>query len=344
MTFPSNAFKKKMKPSLFLAIASLVVMTGLTSLKAADDVPASFLRSYSLDERTPYQIPVTLHRGMTTLVFPEPPQNFAAARIAFIEPGKTVPDFAKDDRIDFILLAHRGSTTCSIRAVRPEAQDTLSVFLGGKVYQLFLRADEAQPLLTVEFHLRPNVATAQTAAVSSNQLIDCLTRAKAYSILRKYYPDELDGVTHVTSHRLIDYPDFRVQISDIFRFDAADTLVFHVLLQNETNREIPYQRSELCVRVGPADGSFSDASSGQANLRGAPSLYDASVVDASGIMPPKSVTSAWFAITGTRQGGRNELDPARNLFTVLVPRTDFPAITTPTSTGKPSLDPKVISF
>jgi hypothetical protein len=339
MTFPSNAFKKKMKPSLLLAIASLVVMTGLTSLKAADDVPASFLRSYSLDERTPYQIPVTLHRGMTTLVFPEPPQNFAAARIAFIEPGKTVPDFAKDDRIDFILLAHRGSTTCSIRAVRPEAQDTLSVFLAGKVYQLFLRADEAQPLLTVEFHLRPNMATAQTAAVSSNQLIDCLTRAKAYSILRKYYPDELDGVTHVTSNRLIDYPDFRVQISDIFRFDAADTLVFHVLLQNETNREIPYQRSELCVRVGPADGSI-----GQPNFRRMPPLYDASVVDASGVMPPKSVTSAWFAITGTRDGGRNELDPARNIFTVLVPRTDFPAITTPTPAGKPSLDPKVISF
>jgi hypothetical protein len=324
-----------MKSLLFLAFASLLIMTSLN----ADDVPASFLRNYSLDERTPYQIPVTLHRGMTTLVFPEPPQNFAAARIAFIEPGKTVPDFAKDDRIDFILLAHRGSTTCSIRAVRPEAQDTLSVFLGGKVYQLFLRADEAQPLLTVEFHLRPNLATAQAAAVSSNQLIDCLTRAKAYSILRKYYPDELDGVTHVTSNRLIDYPDFRVQISDIFRFEAADTLVFHVLLQNETNREIPYQRSELCVRVGPADGGM-----GQANLRGAPPLYDASVVDASGVMPPKSVTSAWFAVTGTRDGGRNELDPARNIFTVLVPRTDFPAITTPTPAGKPSLDPKVISF
>ena len=335
MTFPSNAFKTTMKSLLFLAFASLVVMTGLN----ADDFPASFLRSYSLDERTPYQIPVTLHRGMTTLVFPEPPQNFAAARVAFIEPGQNVPDFSKDDRIDFIILAHRGSTTCSLRAIRPEAQDTLSVFLGGKVYQLFLRADEAQPLLTVEFHLRPNLATAQTAAVSSNQLIDCLTRAKAYSILRKYYPNELDGVTHVISNRLIDYPDFRVQISDIFRFDAADTLVFHVLLQNETDREIPYQRSELCVRVGPADGSI-----GQPNFRGAPPLYDASVVDASGVMPPKSVTSVWFAITGTRDGGRNELDPARNLFTVLIPRTDFPAITAPISTGKPPLDPKVISF
>ena len=317
-----------MKIILLSAIGFLVAM-----LARADDVPASFLRTYSLDERTPYQIPVTLHRGMTTLVFPEPPQNFAAARIAFIEPGQTVPDFTKDDRIDFVMLAHRDSTTCSLRAIRPEAQDTLSVFLGGKVYQLFLRANETQPLLTVEFHFRPKLATAPIAIVSPNQLIDCLTRAKAYPLLRKYYPEELDGVTHVTSNRLIDYPDFRVQISDIFRFDAADTLVFHVLLQNQTDREISYRRAELSIRLEPQTP----------NLQEAP-LYNASVVDASGVMPPKSVTSAWFAITGTRTGGRNELDPARNIFTVLIPRTDFPATTTPTPTAMPSLDPKVISF
>jgi hypothetical protein len=319
-----------MKSLLFLALTAIAVMTSLT----ADDVPASFLRSYSLDERTPYQIPVTLHRGMTTVIFPEPPQNFAAARIAFEEPGSTVPEFTKDDRIDFVMLAHRGSTTCSIRAVRPVAQDTLSVFLDGKVYQLFLRADEAQPLLTVEFHFRPNVETAQASAVSPNRLIDCLTRAKAYPVLRKDYPGELDGVTHVTSNRIIDYPDFRVQISDIFRFDDADTLVFHVLLENQTDRDIRYKRRELSVRIEPPTQ----------DLREALPLYDASIVDASGVMPAKSVTSAWFAITGTRDGGRNNLDPARNTFTVLVPRATFPTITAPAADKNPSLDPKVISF
>ncbi len=67
-------------------------------------------------------------------------------------------------------------------------------------------------------------------------------------------------------------------------------------------------------------------------------------MDASGVMPAKSVTSAWFAITGTRDGGRNELDPARNVFTVLVPRTEFPTAPASHAGGRSSLDPKDINF
>lgn len=319
-----------MKTLLFAAVISLTA----AALAADEASPASFLRTFSLDERTPYQLPVAFHRGVTTLIFPEPPQNFAAARIAFIEAGQTAPDFTADDRIDFVMLTHRGSTTCSIRAVRPQAQDTLSVFLDGKVYQLFLHGDERQPLLTVEFKFRSTFNAAQTEMVSPNRLIDCLTRAKAYPVLAKYYPDQLDDVTRVASNRIIDYPDFRVQISEVFRFEAEDTLVFHLLLENQTDRELPYKPAELSVRVEPQTP----------NLREAPPIYDASIVDASGLMPPKSVTPAWFAITGTGNGGRNELDPARNIFTVLVPRVAFSPSTAPTLTKKkpvsPSTDPK----
>jgi hypothetical protein len=311
---------------LFSALALLAATSA-----QADDTPAGFLRTFPLDERTPYQIPVAFQHGVTTLVFPEPPQNYAASRVAFIEAGQKAPDLSGDDRIDFVALTHRGSATCSIRAVRPEAQDTLSVYLDGKVYQLFLHAEKDKPLLTVEFRFRPAFGAAQSQAVSPNRLIDCLTRAKAWPVLRKYYPDRLDGMTHVVSDRIITYPDFRVQISEIFRFEAEDTLVFHLLLENQTDREIPYKPTELSVRVEPQTANFHDA----------PPIYDASLVDASGLMPAKSVTTAWFAITGTRDGGRNELDPARNVFTVLVPRVAFPSA--PTSAKKTislSVDPK----
>lgn len=294
----------------------LLILIGCLALRGmlhADNPPSAFLRSFSLDERTAYTIPVALHHGMTTLVFPEPPKNFAGARVAFVEPGQTVPDFGKDDRVDFVLLAHRGSTTCSLQALRPDSEDTLSVFLGDKVYQLFLRADDDHPLLTVEFHHRAAVAAANSTTVSPNRLIDCLTRAKAFPILRQYYPDQLEGVTHVVSNHIVDYPDFRLQISEVFRFDSADTLVFHILLENQTDRPIAYQRGALSVRVESQNPDLPEATA----------LYDASIVDASGVMPAYSVTSAWFAITGTRAGGRNELDPARNTFTVLVPRTTF---------------------
>ncbi len=299
----------------------------------ADESPAKFLRTFSLDERTPYQIPVAITRGVTTLVFPEPPQNYAAARLAFVEAGQKVPDYSADERIDFVALTHRGSATCSIRAIRPEAQDTLSVFINGKVYQLFLHGEANQPLLTVEFRFRPSANAAPTDAVSPNRLIDCLTRAKAWTVLSKYYPDQLDGMTRVVSDRIMTYPDFRVQISETFRFEAQDTLVFHLLLENQTAHEIAYKAAELAVRLEPQAADF----------RAAPPIYDASIVDASGLMPAKSVTTAWFAITGTRDGGRNELDPARNFFTVLVPRVAFPSAALSATTIKPvslSVDPK----
>jgi hypothetical protein len=317
-----------MKIILLTALALVAVL-----FAQADDLPTQFLRTFSLDERTPYQIPVAFQHGVTTLVFPAPPQNYAAARVAFVEAGQTVADFSADDRIDFVVLTHRGSTACSIRAIRPQAQDTLSVYLNGKVYQLFLHGEADKPFLTVEFSFRPSFGAAPSQMVSPNRLIDCLTRAKAYPILAKYYPDQLDGMTHVASQRIITYPDFRVQISEIFRFEAEDTLVFHLLLENQTGHEIPYKPSELSLRVEPQT----------ANFREAPPIYDASVVDASGLMPAKSVTSAWFAITGTRDGGRNELDPARNIFTVLVPRVAFPSVPAPGLTREPFtpwVDPK----
>jgi hypothetical protein len=309
----------------------------------ADDTPAAFLRTFTLDERTPYQIAVAVERGVTTLVFPEPPQNYAASRVAFIEAGEKAPDLSADDRIDFVALTHRGSPICTLRAIRPEARDTLSVFLDGKVYQLFLHGEKDQPLLTVEFRFRSTLNAAQINAVSPNRLIDCLTRAKAWPVLKKYYPDQLDGITRVASDRIIIYPDFRVQINEIFRFEAEDTLVFHLLLENRTDHEIPYQPAELSVRVGPADGNPADGGIGQANFRETSPIYDASMVDASGLMPPRSVTTAWFAVTGTREGGRNEIDPARNIFTVLVPRVAFPSAAAPEVTKKrasTSVDPK----
>jgi hypothetical protein len=41
-------------------------------------------------------------------------------------------------------------------------------------------------------------------------------------------------------------------------------------------------------------------------------IYTASVVDASGTMPPHSTTVAFFAITGTPNGGRNDLAPVNS--------------------------------
>jgi len=50
-------------------------------------------------------------------------------------------------------------------------------------------------------------------------------------------------------------------------------------------------------------------------------IYTESLADASGVMPPKSVTPAFFAITGNGQGGRNHL-ATDNKWNVLVVRAE----------------------
>jgi len=54
-------------------------------------------------------------------------------------------------------------------------------------------------------------------------------------------------------------------------------------------------------------------------LRAGDRLYPQSVSDADGAVPPKSRSIVYFAVTGTPDGGRNELS-LKNPFTVLVTR------------------------
>ncbi len=96
----------------------------------------------------------------------------------------------------------------------------------------------------------------------------------------------------------MDYNAYEVRMEEVFRFDPQDTLVFRVVLRNKTDKEIRYQPQGFSLRVGER-------------------LYSQSISDASGVMPPKSDTPAYFAITGTPSGGRNDVS-TKNDFTVLL--------------------------
>ncbi len=285
-------------------IASLGIALWLAATAVLPAQDGRFLRIFPLDDRTPYQLPIAVRQGMTTLLFPTPPQNYAASRVAFVEAGQQVADYSADERIDFILLTHKGSAYCSLRALRPNAQDTLSVFLDGKVYQLFLRADEDHPLYTVQFVSGAGYVNGRTDAVSPNRLVDCLTKAKAYPVLAKYYPERLDDVTYARPARIITYTDFRVLIDEVFG-------------------STPRTRwsSASSWRTGPTAKSITSRNSLRSGSATSSSTPPSSMPR--GVMPPRAVVPAYFAITGTPGGGRNELDPARNAFTVLVPRV-FP--------------------
>jgi hypothetical protein len=135
-------------------------------------------------------------------------------------------------------------------------------------------------------------------------LLALLDKAKAFPLLKKQKPDALAGAearTFGDEPQVTVFNDYEIGIHEVFRFNPEDTLVFHVALRNKSDREIRYLPESFCVRVGNR-------------------LYFQSISDAPGVLPACATSTVYFAVTGTPDGGRNELS-LKNDFTVLVTRT-----------------------
>jgi hypothetical protein len=147
-----------------------------------------------------------------------------------------------------------------------------------------------------------HVLAARRVRSFPNRLLSLLDKAKAYPLFKKNYPDALEGVLHATPNTTNYYDNFKLWVRDVWRFEEEDTLVFRIELENPSDTAIYYKPQDLAVRLGDR-------------------IYTQSVADASGIMPPKSTTPAFFAITGNSRGGRNNLAPG-NKWNVLVVRAE----------------------
>lgn len=154
--------------------------------------------------------------------------------------------------------------------------------------------------ILLEAPRRPSSASGLTSSVSSTQLLGLLQMAKAYPLLAQHHPSAVQEVSVVQPRRVCDYGDFRINVEQVFRFDAPDTLVFQLLLVSKTNSVVRYRPSSFAARVGER-------------------LFHQSISDASGVIPSNSQQPAWFAITGAPDGSRNDLS-LKNDFIILVTR------------------------
>jgi len=118
--------------------------------------------------------------------------------------------------------------------------------------------------------------------------------------------------------QITDFNDYEIRIEEVFRFNPEDTLVFHVTLRNKSEHPIRYLPESFCVRVGNR-------------------LYYQSVSDAPGVLPPHAASTVYFAITGTPDGGRNELSLKKE-FSVSVSRLPSPPPST--ASTPPALPPQ----
>jgi len=196
----------------------------------------------------------------------------------------------------------------SVRALTRKAATNLNIRWNKRTY-VFELIESDTPVLALNLEDRAaNAQSAQPAPqVSPTRLLALLDKAKAFPLLKKQQPDAVAGAearTFSDKALITDFNDYEIRIEEAFRFNPEDTLVFHVTLRNKSEQEIRYLPESFCVRVGNR-------------------LYFQSISDAPGVLPPCTASTVYFAVTGTPDGGRNELS-LKNDFSVLVTRTSPP--------------------
>jgi hypothetical protein len=105
--------------------------------------------------------------------------------------------------------------------------------------------------------------------------------------------------------RILDCTNYAVRIVEAFRFNPEDTLIFRVGVTNKTGNELRYAPNGFSLRVGER-------------------TYPQSISDASGVVPPHAEAPAYFAITGTPNGGRNDMSIKNDFFVILDAHTVEP--------------------
>ena len=268
----------------------------LLSAAVALAEPPEAIQHVTLDESVVVTVPVATNR-VTTISFPGPIAAIDAVGVT--ADGKTPGQFQ---------LAHtKGSTFLSVRALARKAATNLNIRWNKKTY-VFELAESDTPILALNLD---DPATAETVLpaplVTPTQLLSLLDKAKAFPLLKKQHADAVanaEAKTFGDAPQVTDFDDYEIRIEEVFRFNTEDTLVFHVTLKNKSEKEIRYLPESFCIRVGNR-------------------LYYQSVSDAPGVLPPKSASTVYFAITGTPDGGRNELS-LKNEFAVLVTRLSPP--------------------
>ena len=271
------------------------------------DTPEAIQR-ITLDERVVVTVPVATNR-VTTISFPGSIAAIDAAGVT--ADGKTPGQFQ---------LAHtKGSSFLSVRALARKAATNLNIRWNKRTYVFELVESDA-PLLALNLEDRAATDAVQPAPlITPTRLLALLDKAKAFPLPKKQQPEAVAGAearTFGDKPQVTDFNDYEIHIEEVFRFNPEDTLVFHVTLRNKYAEEIRYLPESFRVRVGNR-------------------LYHQSISDAPGVLPPNASSTVYFAITGTPDGGRNELS-LKNEFNVLVSRLPSP----PTSSSATTLPPQ----
>jgi hypothetical protein len=281
------------------SLAKSFALLFLLAIRPGFAKDASPIAEYRLDERTVYTIPVSRSR-VTTISFPGP---ISAIDAASVTSDPKVPGL-------FQLAYTKGSYFLSVKALVQKAATNINIRWNKKTYAIEL-VESPLPLYSVifQYDTDADIKPAITR-VTPSRLLALLDKAKAYPLLKEYHANTVAQVEYANfskNPRVMDYKDYEVRLDEVFRFNPEDTLIFRVLLRNKTDQPIQYRPDGFSIRVGER-------------------TYPQSISDASGTIPPKGDAPAYFAVTGTPNGGRNDL-ALKNDFYVILDRIETNAPT-----------------
>jgi len=271
----------------------LVLLIVASPLLRAEGQPVQTAR---LDDRAVVTVPVGTNR-VTTLNFPGPIAAIDAAGVT--TDGKVPGQFQ---------LAHtKGAAFLTVRALTRKAATNLNIRWNKRTYVFELFESDA-PVLSLNLEAPPPAGAVPAPDVNPLRLLALLDKAKAFPLLKQQHPESVADVNFTTydgKPLASDFNDYEIRIEEAFRFNVDDTLVFRVAITNKAGAPLRYRPDSFGIRAGNR-------------------FYPQSISDASGIVPPLGSSIVYFAVTGTPDGGRNELS-LKNPFTVLVTRLSPPA-------------------
>ena len=261
---------KKLIPCVSVAAAVFAAAAAVSAEEPVNEkkiLDMNQFKEYTLAQGEIYKVFVKKDDGATTVTFPS-----AISKIAGV-------NVSTDGSTDFQISAQPGGAT-----------GTLTVVFNRKTYILYLVQDNEKAFAAVNFTggSGGGASAGGGNAVTPARLLSLIDMAKAYDVLSKRYPTELRDSTRFAKKATFQFEKFQMDLLEVIRFNHEDTLVFKLQLRNDTNEEILYDKFSFSVQAGNR-------------------TYYMSAADATGVMPPKSSTYAFFTITGTPEGRRNNL-------------------------------------
>jgi hypothetical protein len=262
----------------------ILMMSAFPGLAMGQENLAAKVVRMPLNQDQPSVIKLGTH-GITTIEFPGKIEALDGYGFS-LNPAPDGPDL-------FQISFNKGTNFLSLKAVRPGVEGNLTVVLDGKVYALLCKeASDASFVVIFEDTASKRAAAHPPAAknpeVSPARLLGFLDKIKGFPTLKVSAPEIYQNmdIAEPNSHSV--FLGLDISLKRVIRDDALDTIGFELLLANKSEKDFIYDPESFGVRVGE-------------------DLYQQSVSDAAGLVPAGKSQTAFFAVTGGGNGGRNDL-------------------------------------